>query len=230
MKKTWIKIKRGLLTPEHRNKMGVRIWLYMHMIDKVDWETGVIFEWRDKDEAEDFGMPWRTLQDQRQQLENDEYITCLQVGQHQNITIHNWVNPREYSGKEYNPNGQGYGESRTLPVGVDESEGTDEGTGEGNRKPRTLPYTSHITDHIPDGQVYSHYENNIGTLTKTIGEVIGSAIEEYPNNWITEAIDIAVVNNKRSWSYAEAILKRWDTEGKDNGKKPVKEPYYVEVH
>lgn len=229
MKKTWIKIKRGLLTPEHRNKMGVRIWLYMHMIDRVDWETGVIYEWRDKDEAEDMGMPWRTLQDQRQQLEADGYITCLQVGSHQNITIHNWINPREYSGKEYNPKGEGYGEVRTPPMGVDELEGTGEGTTSPYREFRTLPIESHITYHIPDGDVFKHYENNIGTITKTMGDVLGDAIEVYPNTWIVDAIDIAVKNNKRSWAYTEAILKRWNTEGKDNGKKP-KEIQYAEEY
>ena len=69
MKKTWIKIKRGLLEPKHREILGIRIWLYIHMLDRTDWETGIIYGWKDKDEAEDLSMPWRTLQQQRQQLE-----------------------------------------------------------------------------------------------------------------------------------------------------------------
>ena len=32
MKTAWIKIKRGLLTPEHRNKLGKGIWVYLYVL------------------------------------------------------------------------------------------------------------------------------------------------------------------------------------------------------
>lgn len=147
MKKTWIKIKRGLLTPEHRETLGVRVWLYMYMIDRANWETGTIYGWKDKDEADDFGMPWRTLQQQRQQLERDGYITCEQQPYHQNVIIHNWTNPREYSGEQYNPTSGG----TENDVSTDESTqshvqgGTGQGTNQGVSKPSTPTYDSHIT-------------------------------------------------------------------------------------
>lgn len=117
--KTWLKIKCGLLDPKHRERMGVRIWLFLHMVDIVDWETGVIENWKDAEQAEEFGMEYRTLQSQRQQLEKDGYITCEQTFQSQRITIHNWTNPREYSGKVYNKKGDG-----TTPHDTPVSDGT----------------------------------------------------------------------------------------------------------
>ena len=98
MKKTWIKVKRGLLRPEHRENLGIKVWLYMYMLDRVDWETGTIFGWKDKDEAEDIGMPWRTLQKQRQEIEELGYITCIKQQYSQDIVVHKWTNPREYTG------------------------------------------------------------------------------------------------------------------------------------
>lgn len=131
MKKTWIKVKRGLLTPRHREALGIRVWLYMYMIDQADWETGKIFGWRDKEEAENMGMPWKTLQKQRQKLDRDNYISCKLVGDKQEITIHNWTNPREYSGQVYN-------ELEGVPK-------NGYSTREGVSKVGTLPFNSHIT-------------------------------------------------------------------------------------
>jgi len=37
----------------------------------------------------------------------------------------------------------------------------------------------------------------------------------YSEEWITEAIDIAVVNNARSWRYIETILKSWKENGRN---------------
>lgn len=139
-KKNWIMIKRGLSEdPIHREKMGIRIWLFMHIIDRVDWNTGRVFDWRDKDEAADMGMSWRTLQGQRQELESLGYITCIQKQDSQEIIIHQWVNPRDYSGGILNALG---GTENNVPQ---ENEGTLQGTHKGIRKPRTP--TSNSGDH-----------------------------------------------------------------------------------
>lgn len=102
-KKHWIYIKRGLSEdPKHREAMGNRIWLYMHIIDRADWETGIVYDWRDPDEAQDMSLPWRTLQKQRQELEELGYISCEKKQHCLNIKIVNWVNPKDYSGKIMN--------------------------------------------------------------------------------------------------------------------------------
>lgn len=106
--KTWIKIKRGLvLDPKHRIKMGESRWLYDFMLDKTDWDSGTILEWVDKYAADEMQMPLATLRKHRYRLEEEGYISCIQKKHNQTITIHNWTNPREYSGEVYNEKKKG---------------------------------------------------------------------------------------------------------------------------
>lgn len=58
------------------------------------------------------------------------------------------------------------------------------------------------------------YEENIGPLTPMIADALKDAEETYHAEWIAEAIELAVKNNKRNWKYCEAILKRWKDEGR----------------
>jgi DnaD/phage-associated family protein len=62
--------------------------------------------------------------------------------------------------------------------------------------------------------VFVLYEQNIGPLTPIIAEHLQDAEETYPAAWIEEAIEIAVDNNARKWSYISRILERWKAEGK----------------
>ena len=62
--------------------------------------------------------------------------------------------------------------------------------------------------------VFRLYEENIGPLTPLIADALKDAQETYSAEWIAETIDLAVRNNKRSWRYCEAILKRWKEEGR----------------
>jgi hypothetical protein len=102
-KKTWIKLKRGILDPKHRERIGIRIWLYLHILDRANWEEGAVLEWRDEAEAGELEMDLDTLRVQRRQLEVDGYIRCERRGHYQRVTVLKWVNPREYSGQVHNP-------------------------------------------------------------------------------------------------------------------------------
>ena len=62
--------------------------------------------------------------------------------------------------------------------------------------------------------IFQLYEENIGPLTPLIGDALKDAEETYAPEWVAEAIELAVKNNKRSWKYCEAILKRWKEEGR----------------
>jgi len=62
--------------------------------------------------------------------------------------------------------------------------------------------------------VFKLYEENIGALTPLIADTLKDAEETYQAEWIAEAIELAVKNNKRNWKYCEAILKRWKEEGR----------------
>jgi DnaD/phage-associated family protein len=66
--------------------------------------------------------------------------------------------------------------------------------------------------------IYTLYENNIGSMTPMIAEQLKEAEGLYPASWVREGFQIAVNQNKRSWPYVAAILKRWANEGKNNGK------------
>lgn len=66
--------------------------------------------------------------------------------------------------------------------------------------------------------IFRLYEEHIGPLTPMIAEALGEAEDTYPPIWIEEAVRIAVENNKRSWRYVEAILERWQQEGRDERK------------
>ena len=66
--------------------------------------------------------------------------------------------------------------------------------------------------------VFKLYEGNIGPLTPMIADMLKDAEETYSQEWVAEALEIAVKNNARNWKYVEAVLKRWREKGKYEGK------------
>jgi DnaD/phage-associated family protein len=76
------------------------------------------------------------------------------------------------------------------------------------------------------GNIFSCYEKNIGQITPFIADSIQDALKEFPEEWIPEAIKIAVERNTRKWAYVEGILKSWQVNGKNNGhSKDKKQPF-----
>jgi DNA replication protein len=74
---------------------------------------------------------------------------------------------------------------------------------------------NHPVEILPERpNIYRLYEANIGALTPIVADHLKDAEKDYPPEWIEEAIRGAVVNNKRSWRYIQAILKRRESEGK----------------
>jgi len=64
--------------------------------------------------------------------------------------------------------------------------------------------------------VFVLYEQNFGLMTAMIADQLRDLEKSYPPNWIVEAMEIALVNNKRHLNYIRAVLRRWEAEGKDN--------------
>ena len=62
--------------------------------------------------------------------------------------------------------------------------------------------------------VFEMYEQNIGMMSPMIADALLEAEEIYPEEWIEDAIEEAVVQNKRSWRYISRILERWELEGR----------------
>jgi DnaD/phage-associated family protein len=73
--------------------------------------------------------------------------------------------------------------------------------------------------------IYKLYEENIGPLTPLIADALKDAELTYPPEWVAEALEIAVKNNKRNWKYAEAVLRRFKEEGhaKEQNRRNAKE-------
>jgi DNA replication protein len=71
---------------------------------------------------------------------------------------------------------------------------------------------------LDHSNIFQIYEQHIGPLTPMIAEALQEAEDAYPYSWIEEAMRLAVTNNVRRWTYVEAILRRWQEEGRHDRK------------
>lgn len=190
--------------------MGVRVWLYLFILDSADWETGIVYGWKDKDAADDMGMSARTLQDQRQHLENEGYISCKQVLHGQDITITNWTNPREYSGEVYN------GTKKSAPS--KKANGNTHGNINPIVKPRTPSYNSQTTESL--AMIWE------STTKYTITRFQGQELNALSDDWneakkdgkgdevVGEAIrEMCRLIDKPNLKYLRKIIDTWIAEG-----------------
>lgn len=60
--------------------------------------------------------------------------------------------------------------------------------------------------------IFALYEQHIGPYGHSIAEQLRAAEEEYPAEWIAEAIAVAAERNARSWRYIQAVLRGWKNE------------------
>jgi DnaD/phage-associated family protein len=65
--------------------------------------------------------------------------------------------------------------------------------------------------------LFSLYEKNIGMLTPLLTDQIETAMELYPLDWIEDAIQEAVLYNKRNWRYVQRVLENWSVNGRGEG-------------
>jgi len=79
-------------------------------------------------------------------------------------------------------------------------------------KQNSLPI--HMTNEQPN--IFKLYEENISPITPMMAEILKADEENFPAIWIKEAIEIAVTRNARNWKYVQAVLERWQTEGRGN--------------
>ncbi len=60
------------------------------------------------------------------------------------------------------------------------------------------------------------YEQNIGMITPLLVDELREAEEQYPQDWIEEAMREAVRANVRSWRYVRKVLERWASHGRQD--------------
>lgn len=80
---------------------------------------------------------------------------------------------------------------------------------------------SHVLVDRPN--IFRIYEQNIGPLTPLIADMLTELENDYGLVWVEEAITIAVKRNVRNLPYVEAILKRWQQEGRTGERRPVQD-------
>jgi DNA replication protein len=78
----------------------------------------------------------------------------------------------------------------------------------------TYDTPQHIQVQIERPNIFVLYEQNIGLLSPLLADELKDAADQYPADWIESAFREAVQHNKRKWSYIRAILRRWETEGR----------------
>ncbi len=85
-----------------------------------------------------------------------------------------------------------------------------------NQEHISARHTQNVQVHIERPNIFVLYEQNISLLSPLIAEELKDAADHYPAEWIEAAFREAVQQNKRKWSYIRAILRRWETEGRQS--------------
>jgi len=88
-----------------------------------------------------------------------------------------------------------------------------EGYQKGIWSPTDIPGQSVGLD-LDKPEVFSLYEQNIGMITPMLADQLRLAEQEYPVEWIADAIQEAVKNNVRRWTYIHRILESWRERGR----------------
>ena len=225
-KKTWVKVKNGLIAPKHIAAMGNSIWLFLFIIDITDWETGKIYDWKDSDTAERMGLAQVTVRKYRQRLQEQGYITCVQKQYSQEITVNNWTNPRAYENEL-----RVQDDTDISPLDTPNSQGDTQDDTQGD--------TQVIHDHITPTS-YSHYTlhitHNVGwvkicevyNLPVDVWETMLTGIQRESMQKLLErdaekCVKIAVYYNNEGMHFQKMvgkIINNFDTWKTDSKKEP----------
>ncbi|MEZ4711523.1 MAG: DnaD domain protein [Caldilineaceae bacterium] len=76
-----------------------------------------------------------------------------------------------------------------------------------------LPQNARL--HVERPNIFVMYEQNVGFMSPMIADQLRDMEKSYSPAWIEEAFEIAVSQNARKLSYIQAVLKRWETDGRD---------------
>ncbi|MDE5978198.1 MAG: DnaD domain protein [Turicibacter sp.] len=80
-----------------------------------------------------------------------------------------------------------------------------------------IPVNYHLTTvnnddnniHAKENEIYHFYQQNFGVLTPIVGEKLVDWIKDLSVDLVKEALIKTLMNNSRSFSYAEAIMRDW---------------------
>lgn len=99
-----------------------------------------------------------------------------------------------------------------------------------NKLPEAISINENVSPYpkLQKSNIFVLYEDNIGTISPMLAEELKLAEQEYNYDWVQEAFQIAVNQNKRNWGYISAILRRWATEGRDDKREYGKSRGYTQ--
>lgn len=74
---------------------------------------------------------------------------------------------------------------------------------------------------VDDSARYRHacdliHQNGFGMMTPLMAEQVHTMLQEFPDEWIDKAFEVAVKANKRRFDYALGVLENWRRDGFDN--------------
>lgn len=217
-KKHWIYLKRGLShDPKHRAQMGECIWLYMHIIDRADWETGIAYDWKDKEEAAEMGMPVDTLRRQRQKLEELDYIRAKQKQHSQDLYIMEWKNPRDYGSETKNPRTQGgHGSPPSTAQGLNQgsNQGLNQGGNQDQAQVKTPTSTSKSTSRVND-QTRPNFEDMSPAQARKLKplQIWEKATGTFPGALLWETVYDTILNHNITVEKLRAVAIAWQGRG-----------------
>lgn len=99
-----------------------------------------------------------------------------------------------------------------------------EGAEAGTWRPADMPDTL-LSLNVERPNIFTIYEQNIGPLTPMIAEQLRDFEQEYPTEWIEDAVRKAVHHNVRKISYIAAILKRRAEDGEPGARRGGDAPF-----
>ncbi|HLI08319.1 MAG TPA: DnaD domain protein [Ktedonobacteraceae bacterium] len=112
-------------------------------------------------------------------------------------------------------NGSGNGDGAEPASEEDSAAGEAEKQANATEQPLVLTRArKKVQVQVERPNIFVLYEQNIGLLSPLIAEELKEAADRYPAEWIEAAFREAVMYNKRNWKYIRAILRRWETEGR----------------
>lgn len=202
-KKTFIKVKRGILEPKHRLKLGESWFLFFYMLDSVNWEDGTIREWRDSDASDELEINLSTIRAQRRRLENEGYISTLQKQHYLEIKVNNWDDPKQHWGQMDDFQGEGettpsndendfQGAVTSTPskpqgIGQGAYQGIGQGIGQGAVETTPLP----LKQELKNTRVSENQINNPDPEKSFIARFVEtSGVQFYPTKALDQAKDI----------------------------------------
>ncbi len=85
-----------------------------------------------------------------------------------------------------------------------------------NRKEEPVLNNSAAPADAGFGEICRQYQNNIGNISPLVADGIRDWVDNFPSEWILEAIREAVLNGVRKPNYISAILDNWRVNGFKN--------------